>query len=228
MTLLILNGSPRQKKSNSKILGDCFIEGYRSVVKKPGIIVHYLANFKKNKLYIEDFLKSNTVLFIFPLYTDAMPGVVKYFLEELYKSKPMRKTNVGFIVQSGFPEAIHSVYLERYLAKYAKRMDFNYLGTIIKGGVEGIQVMPAGMTRKLYANFRQLGRYFAKTGKFDPAVKKRLAKPYKFSSLQRTFFRLMSLTGFTNYYWNMNLKKHGAYRKRHDRPYGEGTAGFIQ
>jgi len=181
--------------------------------------MYYLANYKKNEVYIKDFLKSNTVLFIFPLYTDAMPGVVKLFMEELYKSKPTRKTNVGFIVQSGFPESIHSLYLERYLERFARRLDFNYLGTIRKGGVEGIQIMPGAMTKKLYENFRQLGRHFANTGKFDPNIKEKLAIPYKLSFTRRILFRVMGCLGFANYYWNINLKKHDAYRKRFDQPY---------
>jgi len=52
-----------------------------------------------------------------------MPGIVKVFIESL---EPLcsREGNpdVGFIVQSGFPEAIHSRYVEKYLEKPSLRL----------------------------------------------------------------------------------------------------------
>ena len=38
---------------------------------------------------------------------------------------------VGFVVQSGFPEGLHSRYVERYLEKLAARLGSPYLGTIV-------------------------------------------------------------------------------------------------
>ena len=217
MKLAIFNGSPRRTKSNSTLLIKHFLKGY-SNYDNTNIDIHYLADTSKNHLHIKEFAEADTVIIIFPLYTDAMPGQVKYFFESL-ENIDLSGKNAGFIVQSGFPEAYHSIFIEKYLEKFSRRMKWNYLGTVIKGGVEGIQIMPPSMTRKLFTNFEKLGEYFAQTGEFDPAVMKKLRKPYRLNFTGRLFLRLMITTGLNNYYWNSKLKANHAYEKRFAQPY---------
>jgi hypothetical protein len=146
---------------------------------------------------------------------------VKEFFESLVELKLTSSKKMGFVVQSGFPEAIHSTYIERYLEKLTKRIQCEYLGTIIKGGVEGIQIMPSSMTKKLFGRFESLGEYFAKNEEFSPEIKKILRKPFKMSPVRIFLFRLISKTGLTNFYWNSNLKKNNAYSNRFDKPFEE-------
>jgi NAD(P)H-dependent FMN reductase len=216
MQLAIINGSPRYKNSNSAILVQQFLKGFQS---NSVTTLSYLSGAENRKKAVADFASSNTVLIIFPLYTDCMPGIVKEFFEDLIKIESIGQKKIGFIVQSGFPESIHSIALERYLEKLTKRLGHIYLGTVIKGGVEGIKIMPPGMTKKLFSQFEQLGRYFAEFQNFDPQIMKQLRNPYRLSSLRIMFFKLMSKTGLTNYYWNMNLKKNNAFEKRFDKPF---------
>jgi hypothetical protein len=162
------------------------------------------------------------VIVIFPLYTDSMPGIVKEFFENIVRSELPPAKKIGFIVQSGFPESIHSVFIERYLEKLTgKEMKCEYLGTVIKGGVEGIQVMPPFMTRKLFGRFEDLGEYFAKNEAFSDEIQLRLRKPFKMSPVRRFLFTLINKTGLTNFYWNSNLKANNAFDKRFDRPFEE-------
>ena len=217
MQLAIFNGSPRKTKSNSTILIQQFLKGYYNY-DNPDFIIHYLADTSKNADHIEKFLEADTIIIIFPLYTDAMPGQVKYFLESIENLDSSRK-NVGFIVQSGFPEAYHSTFIEKYLKKLSITMGWNYLGTIIKGGVEGIQIMPPSMTKKLFSNFEKLGSYFASTNKFDPSIIKKFRQPYKLSYFRLLVFRLVIKAGLANFYWNMKLKENKAYEKRFAQPY---------
>lgn len=218
MKLAILNGSPRQKKSNSKILIEHFLIGYEKLSnEKPS--VGYLADLKRLEQNLELFKTSEIVLIIFPLYTDCMPGVVKAFLENIYGSGDYSAKKIGFIVQSGFPEAIHSVWVEKYLQKLVKRLNCVYLGTVIKGGVEGIQMMPPFMTKKIYLDFELLGEYFARNQEFSPTIKAKLSRPYKLSSIRILFFKIFQSFGFVNFYWNQNLKKNNAFDKRFDKPY---------
>jgi NAD(P)H-dependent FMN reductase len=216
MQLAIINGSPRYKNSNSAILVQQFLKGFQS---NSVTTLSYLSGAENRKKAVADFASSDTVLIIFPLYTDCMPGIVKEFFEDLIKIESIGQKKIGFIVQSGFPESIHSIALERYLEKLTKRLGHIYLGTVIKGGVEGIKIMPPGMTKKLFSQFEQLGRYFAEFQNFDPQIMKQLRNPYRLSPLRIMFFKLMSKTGLTNYYWNMNLKKNNAFEKRFDKPF---------
>ncbi|MCF8358134.1 MAG: NAD(P)H-dependent oxidoreductase [Prolixibacteraceae bacterium] len=217
MKLTVFNGSPRRKKSNSTLLIQHFLNGYYANADH-NTELHYLANTAKTASHVEAFEKADTALIIFPLYTDAMPGQVKYFFEQI-ASRNTQGKRVGFIVQSGFPESYHSIFIERYLKKLSRDLSWEYIGTVIKGGVEGIQIMPPKMTRKLYNHFEMLGKYFSATGHFDPKIVKKLGKPYRFSPFRRFVFRLMLLTGLANFYWNMKLKGHTAYSNRFDAPY---------
>lgn len=218
MKLVIFNGSPRKEKSNSSVIMKHFLSGYCSV-RPQEVPIHFLAKSGKMNEMKLAFQDADTVIFIFPLYTDCMPGVVKEFFEIIMKIDDRSNKRIGYIVQSGFPESIHSVYLERFLAKYTKRLNCEYTGTIIKGGIEGIQVMPAWMTKRTFAKFRDLGQYFATHQDFSYKIMEDLRKPYKMSLIRRFGFYLISKTGMTNYYWNYNLKKHNAFDKRFDRPY---------
>jgi multimeric flavodoxin WrbA len=218
MKLAIFNGSPRVKKSNSKILINHFLEGYQSVIQNH-VTVCYLGEIKKREGHLEIFRDAEKVLIVFPLYTDSMPGIVKLFIEDLFHAGRNHGKKLGFIVQSGFPESIHTYHIERYLRKLTARLGCTYLGTVTKGGVEGIQVMPPFMTRNLFARFHRLGKLFAATGEFDEKLMSELRKPFRLSWFRRNIFRFFVFTGLTNFYWDSNLKKNNAYDRRFDKPY---------
>ena len=218
MQLVVFNGSPRRKASNSRILLDAFFEGFTSVSKDPWE-VHYLMDTKRNPAHLEAINRTDHILVIFPLYTDAMPGIVHSFFESLVRSSAASGKTLGFIVQSGFPESKHSIFVARYLEKLAKRLDARYLGTVIRGGVEGIQIQPPAMTRPLLGRFRKLGAYFAQNSEWDPQIVRKLARPDRFNRYRRAMFHFFNCIGLINFYWNKKLREHQAYDRRFDRPY---------
>ena len=205
MDIAIFNGSPRIKNSNSKILSDKFIAGFRNITQED-IPVYYLAQATKRDENVKAFLEAKIILLIFPLYTDSMPGIVKLFIEDIVRLNYNEGKKIGFIVQSGFPEGIHCLNIERYLKKLSQRLHCEYIGTITKGGVEGIQIMPPFMTKKLFRQFYELGEIFASTHKFDEKITTKLNQPIKLPWFRRSMFRFFSFTGFTDFYWNTNLK----------------------
>jgi multimeric flavodoxin WrbA len=219
MKLVIFNGSPRFKKSNSALLIEQFLIGYKRE-NDLMVDVYFLANKSHRDSHVEIFEQAQTVLIFIPLYTDSMPGIVKEFFENIACCSLYPKVKkIGFVVQSGFLESIHSSFLEKYLRKFTKRLNCEYLGTVIKGGVEGIQYMPPHMTKKLYEQFVTLGEYFGHYETFDSKTMNDLKEPYTFSTVQVNKFRELSKTGETNLHWDNILKKNGAYEKRFDKPY---------
>ncbi|RLD57640.1 MAG: hypothetical protein DRJ01_13625 [Bacteroidetes bacterium] len=218
MKLTIFNGSPRGEQSNSTILIEQFLIGY-NIINSDNVSINYILKSKLEKERKEIFQNADIILIFFPLYTDCMPGIVKKFFEDIADLKINKSKKIGFIVQSGFPEAIHSTFVERYLNKFTKRLKCEYLGTVIKGGVEGIKIMPPFMTKKLFSRFQDLGEYFAKNECFSPEIKKKLLKPYKMSLGRKIMFFIFSKTGMANFYWNSNLKKNNAFEKRFDKPF---------
>jgi hypothetical protein len=221
MQLTVYNGSPRGQNSNTRLLLQRFLQGFE---RQGGGFhrLHYLVKRNDRKQQVEDFAGApGPVLLAFPLYTDCMPGLVKDFIEDL---RPLCGREglppALFLVQSGFPEARHSRFVERYLEKLTRRLGCEYLGTMVRGGVEGIQSMPAIMTRKLYGLMEKLGAGLAETGRLDPDFLRRLAQPETLSPTARwlhdnLFYRM------TNSYWNNMLKKNNALHCREDRPFAD-------
>jgi len=219
MKLTVFNGSPRGKGSNTRILMERFFEEFSAAGGKD-YSIEYLVKVDEHPDYVRKFTAADTVLIAFPLYTDSMPGIVTAFVEALapLKGKCAGK-KIGFIVQSGFPEAIHSSFIPMYLEKLCKRLGAEYIGTVIKGGVEGIQIMPPSMTKKLFGMFAALGAYFAVAGEFDPYIMAKLAKPFRMGLFSRFFIRLMSKIGVINFFWDSQLKKNNAFGRRFDAPF---------
>jgi len=102
--------------------------------------------------------------------------------------------------------------------KLSRRLGCRCLGTVIKGGSEGIRAQPERMNRKLFSNFFELGRVFGQTGQFDQQIVEKLARPVRFSKLGLLGARLWGKIGEL-LYWDKLLKKHGAYDRRFARPY---------
>jgi NAD(P)H-dependent FMN reductase len=172
----------------------------------------------------ELFRIAERALIAFPLYTDAMPGPVMEFFESLEElCGRANNPTVAFLVQSGFPEAGQSRSVEHWLGLLAKRLGTPSLGTIVKGGIEGIQAMPAWMTRKLFSQFEQLGRNLGQSDRLDPKALRELAGPDWTSHWRLPFFKLWTRFGAAAY-WNGQLKSNGAFARRFDRPF-ETTAG---
>jgi FMN-dependent NADH-azoreductase len=220
MKLSIINGSPRGKSSNTKILLDKFLEGFCSVESDCKPEIAYLKSAKHKSGLIQIMETSDILIIAFPLYTDAMPGIVKEFIEQIdpatFKNKGLK---LGFIVQSGFPESHHSEFIKRYLDKLARRIGIDYLGTVIKGGVEGIKVQPKWMTRRYLDLFYDLGQQLALDWTFSQEIIKRLAKPKQMSGLRLMTFKLVLKLGLGNFYWDMQLKNNNAFDQRFAKPY---------
>jgi multimeric flavodoxin WrbA len=221
MQLTVFNGSPRGRKSNSKIILDQFLAGFEAA---PGnsYELHYLNRLNDIDHFVQEFRDAETVLLTHPLYTDAMPAIVKHFIEQL---EPFvgRENNptVGFIIQSGFVAAAHSRYVERYWEKFSGRLGSPYLGAIIKGGCEPLH-RGENQFKKVLKSFNELGRDFGETGQFDQKMVTELSEPEKISTLMRLIVQLVwKVSG--NGYWDGWLKENEAYERSFAQPYVEKT-----
>jgi hypothetical protein len=110
-------------------------------------------------------------------------------------------------------------------ARRASRMSERkaFSGRAVKGGSEGFRMMPDAMTRKVHVHFTAIGRSLAREGRFDSAAARR-AKPRRLSLGTRALMSALSIFGLPDFYWNMLLKKYGAWKKRFDQPY----AGYVK
>jgi multimeric flavodoxin WrbA len=213
--LTLFNGSPRGRRGNTPIMLEQVAQGFGGPTE-----MHPLIRLKETDQMVQAFAGAECVLLGFPLYTDAMPGIVKHFIEAL---EPLagRKNNpsIGFLVQSGFPEGLHSRYIERYLEKLAERLGCPYLGTIVKGNGEGIRLMPPTATRGLFEELQSLGAGLRRDGKLDPQILTRLAAPESYPAVLGPLFQLFLRLPLAHAYFDEMLKKNGVYAQRFARPF---------
>lgn len=224
MKRLLLNGSPRGESSNSRLICSWLVEGlYGTGAPTPDTVS--LAGARGMELAIQSFLSADEIVLVFPLYTDSMPGIVAAFTNALAELDPAARTNkrVGYVVHSGFPESAQSEPLAAYLERLSARLGFTHLGTAIKGGSEGLRLNPESRRSKPAKLFRSLGRSLAERGEFDTDTLAALARPRRLSPGVRLLFGILAPTGLIQMYWNVMLKKHGAYQRRFDRPYAPGA-----
>jgi multimeric flavodoxin WrbA len=221
MQLTVFNGSPRGRKGNTKIVLDHFLNGFESNPKN-SYEVYYLNRLKDTKISMQAFAEAETILLAHPLYTDAMPAIVKHFIEQL---EPLvgRDSNptLGIIVQSGFVAAAHSRYVEHYWEKLSRRLGSPYLGALIKGGCEPLH-RGEKQFQKVLDGFYELGKEFGETGQFNENMVKKLAEPEKISTLMRLIVQLIwKVSG--NGYWDDWLKENEAYESSFAQPYVDRT-----
>ena len=218
MKSVLFNGSPRGRKSNTAILLDHFRQGYGTAAPEQLFIYRDSDETQRNA-----FQEAETIIIAFPLYTDLMPGKVKQFIEAIDPAD-WRGKRIGIIVQSGFPEAIQSSFILRYFKRLITKREATFIGGVIRGGVEGIQMKPERITRKLRNSFSTLGAAFRKEGRVDGPAADSLKRPWELSPSRRLFFRLARLSGLSNFYWNHHLKANNVFQERYAAPYGKGSS----
>lgn len=167
--------------------------------------------------------KADAVILAFPLYTDAMPGIVKNFIEMAHEKlgpEKLRGKKLGFIIQSGFPEALHSELVERYMNKLCERWQCQTVGSIIRGGVEGIQQRPFRFNLKLFETFYELGIYFCEHRVFSKEIREKLRQPFRFEKCKLLVVRFLCALGIFDLYWKWQLRKNRALKKARAKPWG--------
>jgi len=208
--LVIYNGSPRKSGSNSAFILKKAVEALSDRVE-----IRDLKEGDKWEEWAETFKSEKHVMLFMPLYVHAMPSHVMGFIEKLQVSKG----SISFFVQSGFPEGSQSHYLEAYFEQLALRLGRTYIGTAIKGQVEGLQVRPAKAQEKIIEPMVKAIVNLVCEGNFNPTNIHQLARPIRLGKGMKILFKILTKIGLINVYWDQQLKENQAYEKRFDRPY---------
>ncbi|WP_211272943.1 hypothetical protein [Anaerobacillus alkalidiazotrophicus] len=197
--LVIYNGSPRRSGSNSTLILKKVIEALGERVE-----IRDLKKRDKWEVWAEDFKSEKDVMFFMPLYVHAMPSHVMEFIEKLQPSNG----SISFFVQSGFPESSQSHYLEAYFQQLALRLRRTYLGTAIKGGVEGLQMRPMKAQEKMIEPIVKTIVNLVLEGNFIPKNIQQLSRPVRLDKGMKILYLLFTKFGLINYFfWDQQLKK---------------------
>lgn len=210
MKTLIINGSPNGKKGNSEICCRHFTKGMKNQPE-----VRYAVDEDPAALAAA-MNEYDHWLFFFPLYVNAMPGILKRLFEHLSPDEPKK---VGYFIQSGFEEAFQSDWLCSILKNFNRRMGYEDVGIVVAGGLAGVRYMPEHMNKKLFARLEKTGLLYEQTGVFDEEMIRQFGQLNRYSKNQLRRIRIFKKLGLTDMFWNRMLKKNGSYQKRYDKPF---------
>ncbi len=212
MNTIILNGSPKGNKDNS---GSYFLaKAFVSEMEQPCEIRSIAV---ENTTSLINYIKKfDHVIIITPNYIHAVPGIVLKFLEQLPPAE--HGQSFGLIIQSGYPESAESEIFCNYFTCLLRSLNYNCLGTVIKGECAGIALMP-GSYKKLAKEFASFGREYEQQGVFSKKYIKSFAEPYKLSKSTVRYLNVLDKIGVTKIGWHAMQKKHGGYKNRLDQPF---------
>ena len=214
--LTLFNGSPRGASgSNTLLMLNELGKGFGGTTR-----TYHLQQVSNTAQHVQAFREAQCVWIGFPLYTDGMPGIVKHFIEALQPLlEQAQNPPLGFLVQSGFPEACHSRYIERYLEKLAARLGSPYLGTIVKGGGEGTRSMSLEANRRLFTSLGALGASLAQQGCLDEKVLKKIAGFERLPRIVLPILRAVFKSPAGGQYFSKQMKENGVFEQCYEKPF---------
>lgn len=118
--LMIVNGSPRAVKSNSKN----YIEIVKKYINKD--IEEYNAISKKIDLFISKLNGCSDLLLVFPLYADGLPVTLMRFLKELENAKLTQKIKIHVLINCGFVEPEQNDVAVEMIKLFCKKHHFEF------------------------------------------------------------------------------------------------------
>jgi hypothetical protein len=140
------------------------------------------------------------------------------FLETLpVKNEDAAKTRISFILQGGFDEACQLRTCEKYLEKLPSYLGCEYSGTLIKGGMFALALVPEKNRRKMLKPFFDMGVIYAREKVFDKDAVSRFAAPERYSKAMCFLIKLLSPVNAIA--WIFMSRKFGVQDKLTARPY---------
>lgn len=191
-SIMLLNGSPRAPKSNSKQFALLFSQYCKSTT--------HTFNISKNN-HIELCNQMNgysDLVLIFPLYVDSLPVCVLNFLKSLEANPPQHKPVISILINCGFLEYQQNDIAVSMLQFFCKQNGYT-LGSVLRlGSGEAILRTP----------FRFIAKWNIR--KFSQSIERQ-----QYQSFQATMpltTQLFSLAAKN--YWSNYGKKFGITRKQ--------------
>ena len=216
MHVVIISGAARpQAKSNTARVIAAFQKGFEGNGNTAE--VWYLSDRRQWTQAANAFAQNDCILIAFPLYVENIPGILLEFLSGL-TPKQTPGTKLAFLIQGGFPEASQSRCCEAFLETLPAQLGCDYAGTLIKGDMFGTGLVDDKTREKMLAPFTEMGRTFARTGRFEKAAADAFAGQEYMSEKQ---IRMYNRVGkhISRFFMGRIAKKLGCKEKLDARPY---------
>ena len=128
--MMILNGSPRASKSNSREFAQLLKRSY------PGATLEYNLASQNHRDICSALESCSNLVFVFPLYVDCLPCCMLDFLSCLEKSPLAHKPTVHLIVNCGFLEPRQNEVAIDMLKLFCRKNGFPFGSSLSIGSGE--------------------------------------------------------------------------------------------
>lgn len=133
---MILNGSPRAPKSNSKKYSEIFMKYSR-------VQCDYFNITKSNHLkLIAEMENYSDVIIVFPLYADSLPVGLLNFLKNLENNLPAQRPVISILINCGFLEYEQNSVAVSMIRYFCRRNNYPIGSTLMLGSGEAILETP--------------------------------------------------------------------------------------
>lgn len=134
--IMILNGSPRAPKSNSKKYSEIFMKYSR-------LQCDYFNITKSNHLkLIAEMEKYSDVIIVFPLYADSLPVGLLNFLKNMENNLPAQRPVISILINCGFLEYEQNSVAVSMIRYFCRRNNFPIGSILMLGSGEAILDTP--------------------------------------------------------------------------------------
>lgn len=134
--IMIINGSPRAPKSNSKTLANLF-STYSTVP------TDYFSITKSNHADLLQRMPTySDLLFVFPLYADGIPSGMLDFLKHMEQHPPQQKPVLSILINCGFLEYQQNETAVRMMKLFCKQNNYKVGSVLMIGSGEAILKTP--------------------------------------------------------------------------------------
>lgn len=134
--VIIINGSPRALRSNSKQYGEIFSSYYKGQADTFNIIKN------NHKEICSEIGEYTDILLVFPLYVDGLPVTMLNFLKVLEENSPKNKPKVNVIINCGFIEPEQNNVCIDMVKLFCKQNGYDFNSVLSIGGGEAILGTP--------------------------------------------------------------------------------------
>ena len=134
--ILIVNGSPRASRSNSKKYAELFVQYWE------GEAEYYLAVSKKHQTIYRFLAEYDALLFVFPLYADGIPAIILDFLVSLENCPVKKKPRIHVLINCGFLEPQQNAVAVDMVRLFCKQNNFPFGSVLCIGSGEAILTTP--------------------------------------------------------------------------------------
>jgi hypothetical protein len=135
-TLMIVNGSPRAPRSNSKKYGELAASYW------DGVVLEYSAIAKKRETFYNGLEKCDDLLFVFPLYADGLPVPLLELLKEMEAHDSKQKPTVHVLINCGFLEPEQNLVAANMMHLFCRQNGYPVGTTLCIGAGEAILNTP--------------------------------------------------------------------------------------